>query len=51
MLFIRCRGGISHTPAESITPADADIAVDALTDFLRKFRPHDDHADHADHDD
>jgi allantoate deiminase len=39
MLFVRCKNGISHTPAESITTADAGIAVAALTSFLRHFKP------------
>ena len=30
MLFVRCRGGISHNPAESVTAADAGLAVRAL---------------------
>ena len=30
MLFVRCRGGVSHNPAESITAADADLAVRTL---------------------
>ena len=38
MLFTRCKGGISHTPAESITAEDADIAVTVLLDFLRNFK-------------
>jgi len=38
MLFLRCKGGISHTPEESITEADADIAVAVLTRFLRQFK-------------
>jgi len=38
MLFTRCKGGISHTPAESITEADANIAVAVLLDFLRNFK-------------
>lgn len=35
MLFVRCRGGISHSPAEFVTPADVGAAVDALLHFLR----------------
>ena len=35
MLFVRCAGGISHNPAESITTADAGVALDVLVDFLR----------------
>jgi len=35
MLFVRCgNGGISHSPLETITAADADIAVRALLDVL-----------------
>jgi hydantoinase/carbamoylase family amidase len=37
MLFVRCKGGISHTPEESITTEDADIAVAVLLEFLRNF--------------
>lgn len=37
MLFVRCRGGISHHPAESITTRDADVAMNVLLDFLRHF--------------
>jgi hydantoinase/carbamoylase family amidase len=39
MLFVRCEGGISHTPKENISAADAELAVDVLVEFLRKFRP------------
>ena len=39
MLFVRCKGGISHNPAESITPEDADVAVRVLVDFLRHLQP------------
>src|SRR5205823_12939303 len=38
MLFVRCKDGISHNPAESITVEDADVAVSVLLDFLRNFR-------------
>jgi allantoate deiminase len=37
MLFVRCKGGISHTPEEFITEADADVAVAVLIRFLRQF--------------
>jgi allantoate deiminase len=37
MLFVRCKGGISHTPEESITEADAEMAVAVLIAFLRNF--------------
>jgi len=35
MLFIRCRGGISHNPAEHVDPADADAALKVMTEFVR----------------
>ena len=34
MLFVRCRGGISHSPAEFASPADIDVAARALSTFL-----------------
>jgi len=34
MLFVRCRGGISHSPAEFAAPADIDVAARALSTFL-----------------
>ena len=37
MIFVRCRGGISHNPLESITPEDADLAVRALMEAIRGF--------------
>jgi allantoate deiminase len=39
MLFVRCKGGISHHPAESMTTEDADAAMRVLTDFLTRFEP------------
>jgi allantoate deiminase len=36
MLFVRCRGGISHNPAESVRSADVGMAVDVLVRFLRR---------------
>ena len=40
MLFVRCgNGGISHNPAESLDPADAQIAARAFQDFLTHFSP------------
>ena len=30
MLFVRCAGGASHTPAESVDPPDAGAALDVL---------------------
>lgn len=34
MLFVRCKGGISHNPAESATEADVAVAIAVLNDFL-----------------
>jgi allantoate deiminase len=34
MLFVRCKGGISHNPAESVKTADAQVAVEVLADFI-----------------
>ncbi|HTV40449.1 MAG TPA: allantoate amidohydrolase [Candidatus Sulfotelmatobacter sp.] len=35
MLFIRCKNGISHHPAESVKTADVRVAFDVMTDFLQ----------------
>ncbi|HEY4912848.1 MAG TPA: allantoate amidohydrolase [Candidatus Dormibacteraeota bacterium] len=34
MLFVRCKGGISHNPAESVAEADVAVALDVLGRFL-----------------
>jgi len=39
MLFIRCAGGVSHTPAESISAEDAEMGVRILVSFLQNFVP------------
>ena len=36
MLFVRCRGGLSHHPDEYASPADLGVAVDVLVDFLSR---------------
>jgi allantoate deiminase len=38
MLFVRCKGGISHSPLEAITEADAAAGVRVLFDFIEHFR-------------
>jgi allantoate deiminase len=38
MLFIRCRGGLSHHPAEYASPEDVGIALQATLDFLMQER-------------
>ncbi len=37
MLFVRCAGGISHNPAESMTAEDGELALAALTRFAVEF--------------
>ena len=39
MLFVRCRGGISHNPAEFASVADMGLAVAALIRFIERFEP------------
>ena len=39
MLFVRCEGGISHSPEEEVTVADAEVAGQVLLDFLHHFDP------------
>ena len=34
MLFVRCKGGVSHNPAESVTTEDVAVALDVLSRFL-----------------
>ena len=34
MLFVRCKGGISHNPAESVETTDVAMAIDVLGRFL-----------------
>lgn len=38
MLFVRCKGGISHNPSEDATEADIEVAVAVLLDFVRTLR-------------
>lgn len=37
MMFVRCRGGVSHNPAEYTSPADMGIAIAALIRFVERF--------------
>lgn len=39
MMFVRCKDGISHNPAESMTEADAGLAIAILLDFVRHYEP------------
>ncbi|MBX6342375.1 MAG: M20/M25/M40 family metallo-hydrolase, partial [Thermomicrobiaceae bacterium] len=36
MLFVRCAGGVSHHPAESVAEADVAVAIDVLDRFLAR---------------
>ena len=38
MLFVRCRGGISHHPDEHVEPADADAGARVLLRLIENFR-------------
>ena len=38
MLFVRCTGGISHNPAESVAAADVAVAIDVLSRLRRSAR-------------
>ena len=39
MLFVRCKGGVSHNPAESVETEDVRKATDVLADFLLSLEP------------
>jgi allantoate deiminase len=39
MIFVRCRGGISHHPDEHVDPADADAGARVLLRLIENFRP------------
>jgi allantoate deiminase len=34
MLFVRCQGGVSHNPAESVTLEDVAVTIDVVNKFL-----------------
>jgi allantoate deiminase len=36
MLFVRCRGGLSHHPDEYASPKDLDVALRVMIDFLQR---------------
>ena len=38
MLFVRCKGGISHNPAEAITEDDAGVAARVFLRFVERFQ-------------
>ena len=39
MLFVRCKGGISHNPLEAITTGDAELSARVFLRFIEQFRP------------
>jgi allantoate deiminase len=41
MVFVRCRGGISHHPDEHVELADADAGARVLLRLIENFRPQD----------
>jgi allantoate deiminase len=41
MVFVRCRGGISHHPDEHVETADADAGARVLLRLIENFRPRD----------
>lgn len=44
MIFVRCRGGISHHPDEHVELADADAGARVLLRVIEKFKPREDRA-------
>jgi allantoate deiminase len=36
MLFLRCRGGVSHNPAEHVEPVDAEAALAVMSGFITR---------------
>jgi allantoate deiminase len=39
MLFVRCKGGISHNPLEAITTEDAEVSARVFLRFIEHFQP------------
>ena len=39
MLFVRCKGGVSHNPEESVTVDDVAVAIDVTSRFLELLGP------------
>ncbi|MEO8285098.1 MAG: allantoate amidohydrolase [Chloroflexota bacterium] len=37
MLFVRCKGGVSHNPSESVMVEDVAVAIDVMNRFLEDF--------------
>ena len=41
MLFVRCAGGVSHHPDESVRPEDVEVAIDVTTRFVERLAARD----------
>lgn len=39
MLFVRCKGGVSHNPAEYASPGDMGLGIAACIRFIENFKP------------
>jgi allantoate deiminase len=39
MIFVRCRGGVSHNPAEHVEESDADAGARVLLRLIENFQP------------
>jgi allantoate deiminase len=39
MIFVRCRGGVSHNPAEHVEPGDVAAGAQVLLRFVESFQP------------
>jgi allantoate deiminase len=40
MLFVRCKGGVSHHPDESASEKDVRVAIEVLSDFIAEVARH-----------
>jgi allantoate deiminase len=38
MIFVRCAGGISHSPEEAIKVEDAEVGARVLLSFIKNFK-------------
>ena len=39
MLFVRCKGGVSHSPAEAVSMEDMAVGARVLLHFIEHFGP------------
>jgi len=39
MIFLRCREGISHNPAESVKKEDIEVGFQIMLKFIENFKP------------